>query len=104
METYQAIYDAVRSKISSCDLGDAARQAISDSGLSHEISLATYEFKLSANAMRDPSVLLRPKLFIDGDMWCALYGENIQDGVAGFGKSPSEALEDFNLQMHTELN
>lgn len=43
-----------------------------------------------------PSVLYRPKLYKDGDMWCALYGEDIQSGVCGFGKSPGKAMDDFN--------
>ena len=28
----------------------------------------------------------------DGDQWCALYGENLQEGVAGFGRTPAEAM------------
>ena len=40
--------------------------------------------------------LLKPKIFIDGDMWCVLYGENLQDGVAGFGKTPTLSVYDFN--------
>jgi hypothetical protein len=36
-------------------------------------------------------------------MWCALYGENIQDGVAGFGKSPSLAMIDFDANWFKEL-
>ena len=51
-----------------------------------------------ADFMKEPSVLYRPRLFIDGDKWCALYGENIQDGVAGFGSSPERAMLDFNNQ------
>ena len=43
-----------------------------------------------------PSVLYRPKLYIDGNMWCALYGDDIQSGVCGFGKSPGKAMDDFN--------
>lgn len=43
-----------------------------------------------------PSVLFRPHIFIDGDRWCALYGNNIQDGVCGFGKSPDEATYAFD--------
>ena len=39
---------------------------------------------------------LRPRIFIDGDMWCVLWGENLQDGVAGFGKTPRLAVYDFN--------
>ncbi|HID9808622.1 TPA: hypothetical protein ACXI3M_006680 [Pseudomonas aeruginosa] len=54
-------------------------------------------------AMTDPSVMYRPKLSIDGDMWCALYGENLQDGVAGFGVSPSAAIFDFNRAWYAQL-
>lgn len=43
-----------------------------------------------------PSYLLKPRLFVDGNQWCALYGENIQEGVAGFGDTPEKAFEDFN--------
>ena len=43
-----------------------------------------------------PSVLYKPKLYKDGDMWCALYGEDIQSGVCGFGKSPGKAMDEFN--------
>ena len=50
-----------------------------------------------------PSVLYRPNLTIDGDQWCALYGENLQDGVAGFGKSPEDAMLDFDRAWGTKL-
>jgi len=50
-----------------------------------------------------PSTVLRPRLSIDGDKWCALHGENLQDGVAGFGDSPSEAYFDFDREWHTKL-
>jgi hypothetical protein len=43
---------------------------------------------------------LNPKLFIDGTNWCALYGENLMEGIAGFGPTPSAALADFEMQMH----
>ena len=33
------------------------------------------------------------EISLDGDMWCALVGANIQDGVAGFGNTRIEALE-----------
>ena len=33
------------------------------------------------------------KLFQDGDKTCALWGEDIQEGLAGFGNSIPEALE-----------
>lgn len=43
-----------------------------------------------------PCVLFRPTLTKDGDQWCALYGVNLQDGVAGFGDSPEAAMEAFD--------
>jgi hypothetical protein len=43
-----------------------------------------------------PSMMLRPKVFMDVDQWCALYGDNLQDGVAGFGSSPERAYYDFD--------
>jgi len=50
-----------------------------------------------------PSVMFRPKIYIDGDMWCALYGENLQDGVAGFGTSPDNAMRDFDRNWFRAL-
>ena len=43
-----------------------------------------------------PHVLMRPKVYPDGNAWCALYGDNIQDGVCGFGDTPAKACDDFD--------
>ena len=43
-----------------------------------------------------PSYMLKPRLFIDGNQWCALLGENVHDGVAGFGDSPELAYRAFD--------
>ena len=48
--------------------------------------------------MQAPSMMWRPRIFIDGNQWCALYGDNIQDGVAGFGDTPEKAMSDFDIQ------
>lgn len=48
---------------------------------------------------RRPFLQIRPRLFIDGDKWCALYGDNLQDGVAGFGKSPEYAAWNFDYEF-----
>lgn len=50
-----------------------------------------------------PSVLYKPALTIDGDKWCALYGDNLQDGVAGFGDSPAKALAEFDRAFYEDL-
>lgn len=33
------------------------------------------------------------EISLDGDLWCALVGADIMDGVAGFGETPLEALK-----------
>ena|SRR3990167_4565077 len=50
----------------------------------------------AACEQRRPFVQLRPRVFLDGNQWCALYGENTQDGVAGFGDSPEYAAWNFD--------
>ncbi len=32
---------------------------------------------------------------LDGNMWCALIGKNLQEGIAGFGTNPEEAFKDL---------
>ena len=43
-----------------------------------------------------PHVVLRAKVYPDGDKWCCLYGDNLQDGVAGFGDTPAKAANAFD--------
>ena len=50
-----------------------------------------------------PSVLFKPNLSLDGDQWCAIYGDNLQEGVSGFGNSPSEAMHDFDKEWFKKL-
>jgi len=50
-----------------------------------------------------PSTRYKPKLSIDGNQWCALFGQNLQDGVAGFGDSPDEAYKDFDKKWFEKL-
>ena len=47
--------------------------------------------------------MLKPRIYMDGDKWCVLYGDNIQDGVCGFGKSPHAAVLDFNDSWNKEI-
>ena len=50
-----------------------------------------------------PSTRMKPNLSIDGNQWCALYGENLQDGVAGFGDTPAKAMLAFDRAWETPL-
>jgi hypothetical protein len=49
-----------------------------------------------AEKMAQPSYMLRPRVILDGNLWCALYGDNLQDGVAGFGSTPEKAFAAFD--------
>ena len=102
-DSYQAVYDAVRSRIGNVDIASAVSEAIRLTcdasyiipGIAQDISIAVERVR---EASMRPSVLYRPRIFVDGNQWCALYGDNLQDGVAGFGSFPEEAMLDFDTQ------
>ncbi len=49
-----------------------------------------------------PFMLLRPSMVPDGNKWSALYGDNIQQGVCGFGDTPEKAALDFDRNWHQQ--
>ncbi len=59
------------------------------------------QWNAAAEAQR-PSVLYRPKLAADGTKWCALYGDDLASGVAGFGDTPAEAMHEFDKAWSSE--
>lgn len=105
-DTYQAIYDAVRSKFSGLDVGRAIQEgchldaSLAIESIKHELCYAIDAVKVES--MR-PSAIYRPGIGIDGNKWCALYGDNLQNGVAGFGDSPALAMADFDAAWTTNL-
>jgi hypothetical protein len=105
MDNYQAVYDAVRSRISNGDIGaavaDVARQSFD---VSHVIIECQDAVQTVRREMTRPSVLYRPRIFIDGNKWCALYGDNLQDGIAGFGSSPECAFVAFDAAWLLSLD
>lgn len=48
-------------------------------------------------------VTLGAKISIDGNKWCWLFGENLQDGISGFGGSPYLAAIEFNKAFYAKL-
>ncbi len=57
---------------------------------------AAQEANITEQARRAPHVLMRPKIMLDGTMWCALYGDDLMDGVCGHGETPEKAMEAFD--------
>jgi hypothetical protein len=43
-----------------------------------------------------PAAQLRPRMGIAGDVWLAFIGPHLREETTGFGKTPRDALEDFN--------
>ncbi len=66
------------------------------STICHWAEMSAESIRMAASSYERPSALYRPRIFIDGDQWCALYGEDLQNGVAGFGNSPEDAMWDFD--------
>lgn len=56
------------------------------------------EDQMHANACEAsrPFYFVKPKLSADGNQFCFLYGDNIMEGVAGFGSTPDLASRDFD--------
>lgn len=67
------------------------------------IHSADLAYRVLAEESCMPHVLLRPKVSIDGNQWCALYGDNLQDGIAGFGDSPHKAMQAFDAEYFKAL-
>lgn len=82
--SYDAIYNAVANELS------AVRPH-----LQQEVYVVSGE-------LQRPSVLFRPSIHPDGNHWCALYGKDLHDGVAGFGDTPDAAMRDFDKNWREE--
>jgi hypothetical protein len=45
-----------------------------------------------------PSAVRRPRLFVRGDLWVALLGPSVEEGIVGIGPSVTAALRAFDAQ------
>lgn len=101
MSNFDAVYSAAIQCFRS-DYTSVFERAVRDA-FSAEWWRVQQEFASAAVCAQEPHVLMRPRLFIDGDKWCALYGKDLQNGVAGFGDSPAEATADFSAAWYKKL-
>jgi len=101
-DTYQAVYDAVRSKISSCDMQSAIESAINGQNIGYYVDRAMTIVAENASEHARPSVIFKPLLSKDGNQWCALFGDNLEVGVAGFGDTPEKAMRNFDHNWYNE--
>lgn len=51
-----------------------------------------------------PSVLYQMRIRIskDGNQWCMLLGDNLQEGIAGFGDTVAQARDAFDAAFEKE--
>ncbi len=79
---------------------DQAYQSMVANGVLNSVSIAVTtiaeDWGLAARELTRPCVVFRPTLTRDGDKWCALFGDDLQDGVAGFGDTPKAAMLAFD--------
>lgn len=71
--------------------------------VSHSVLMVQESWQQAAYEQMRPSVLFKPKLSRDGNQWCALLGDDLQSGVAGFGDSPAEAMLDFDKSWNEKI-
>lgn len=45
-----------------------------------------------------PATVRRPRLFVRGDLWVALLGPSVEEGIVGLGPSVTAALRAFDAQ------
>ena len=50
-----------------------------------------------------PSAIRRPKLFVRSDLWIALLGPSIEEGIVGIGPNIAAALRAFDAQYVSGL-
>ena len=72
------------------------------SAVAHAADMTKVAWQEAAYEQMRPSVVFKPKLSKDGDMWCALLGDNLQEGVAGFGPRPADAMWAFDTAWLSE--
>ena len=96
MNEYQAIYDAVRSRIRSGNISEAVKAVVREADIGHATFMMRESFRATLAQYERPSVLYRPTVVPDGSKWSALYGTNLMEGVSGFGDTPEEAMRDFD--------
>jgi hypothetical protein len=45
-----------------------------------------------------PSAVRRPRLFVRGELWIALLGPSVEEGIVGIGPTVTAALRAFDAQ------
>lgn len=85
--------------ITSNDCTPSSKEIFSIYGKTKEDCLAWLEKRGEQSIITDVLIKAGLKPYKDGDKWCVLVGDNIQDGVCGFGDTIDEALFEFLKEL-----
>ena len=96
MSYSQEIYDAARSRINPIDGSALERVAWEQFDISYAKAALQEQIASVGYEMMRASVLYRPTISLDGNCYCALYGEDLMSGCAGFGETMAAAMADFD--------
>ncbi|MGL5904217.1 MAG: hypothetical protein ACRCZO_16160 [Cetobacterium sp.] len=77
------------------DVYSAIYRAMREENIGHHFAMAKEDIRMIFSEFNRPSVMYRPTVSKDGDSWLAIYGD-LPTGVVGVGKSPEEAMLDFD--------
>jgi len=95
-DTYSAVYEAVRSRIPYTDISGAVIQVLQNEDIGFKV---TQMLEAIREEQTRPCILLRPEITIDGNQWCASYG-NMPQGIQGFGDTPAMAMNEFDKEYY----
>lgn len=98
-DTYQAVYDAVRSRISGGNISDAVETVLRGENIGHYFQMACHEMQGAAVEHGRPCAVFKPTLTQDGNAWLAVLGD-LPTGVVGCGESPAAAMADFDAAFY----
>ncbi len=69
----------------------------------HQVALMSADAVIETQRdLLAPHLIYGAVLSKDGNQWCWLYGDNLQDGIAGFGDTPEQAGVNFDRAWKTE--
>lgn len=70
--------------------------------LSQEIYTVSHAIQAAAAQHARPCAIHKPTIYREGQRWCARLGPTFHTGVAGFGKTPEEAMAAFDKAFISE--
>lgn len=76
-----------------------SEQPLLDQGVQNTYLSAAYDQMAVSARQKKWAVVLGERIYPDGDQWCVLYGDNLQDGVCGFGDTAEAAIDAFEEAM-----